>query len=341
MKKIFTFILFLLLSTFLFSAKINKINMSSNNFLVELGDFKEGDSIVSADEDTRLIYMEILNLDKKSIAKLTDEIENKMRKSGYFEDVNISRGENNLFITLQLLPKISFVINNTSKKIDIALYKSSKNKHLIVIDAGHGGKDPGAVRGKVYEKDIVFAISKYLHEELAKDFNILMTREKDVFIKLHDRPKMANDSKAKLFVSIHANAANNTKAHGVEVFYFSKKSSPYAERIANFENSFGEKYGENTDDIAQISGELAYKKNQENSIVLAQDIVDNIASAINLKNGGIHGANFAVLRGFNGPGVLIEVGFVSNAGDRKIITDPDSQKRMAIEIANSIRNYFN
>lgn len=341
MKKIFTFILFLFLTTFLFSAKINKINMNSNNFLIELDELKSNESIISADEDTRLIYLEILNLDKKSIAKFTDNLEDKIKKSGFFEDISVNKGENSLLLTLQVLPKISYIIDNTSKKINIALYKTNKNKHLIVIDPGHGGKDPGAVRGEVYEKYIAFAISKYLKEELSKDFNILMTRNTDIFIKLHDRPKMANNSNAKLFVSVHANASKNTKANGVEVFYFSKKSSPYAERIANFENSFGEKYGENTDDIAQISGELAYKKNQENSIILAQSIVDNIASKINLKNGGIHGANFAVLRGFNGPGVLIEVGFVSNASDRKIITNPESQKKMAIEIANSIRDYFN
>lgn len=341
MKKILTLFLFLLLNISLFSAKINKINMNSNNFLIELDDLKSNESIVSADEDTRLIYIEILNLDKKSISKLTSDLEDKIKKSGFFEDIMINRGDNNILLTLQLFPKISYIIDNSSKKIDIALYKTNKNKHLIIIDPGHGGKDPGAVRGKVYEKDIVFAISKHLREELSKDFNILITRDKDIFIKLHDRPKMGNDAGAKLFVSVHANASHNTKAHGIEVFYFSRKSSPYAERIANFENSFGEKYGENTDDIAQISGELAYKKNQENSIILAQDIVDNVSSAVGLRNGGIHGANFAVLRGFNGPGILIEVGFVSNAEDRKIITDPTVQKQMAIEIANSIRNYFN
>ncbi|MDO4690352.1 MAG: N-acetylmuramoyl-L-alanine amidase [Fusobacterium sp.] len=340
MKRIFTFILFIFFSTFLFAAKINKINLNLNNFSVDFSELKDSDYIVSADEDTRLIYIEILNLDKKSVDKFTNELEEKMKKSGYFEDLNISKAENALFITLQLFPKISYIINSTNKKIDLSLYKTNKNKHLIVIDPGHGGKDPGAVRGKVYEKDIVFAISKHLREELAKDFNILMTRDKDVFIKLHDRSKMANNAKAKLFVSVHANASTNTKAHGVEVFYFSRKSSPYAERIANFENSFGEKYGENTNDIVQISGELAYKKNQENSISLAQDIVDNIATSVNLRNGGIHGANFAVLRGFNGPSILIEVGFVSNSGDREIITNSDAQKKIAIEIADSIRNYF-
>jgi len=122
--------------------------------------------------------------------------------------------------------------------------------------------------------------------------------------------------------------------------YFSKKSSPYAERIANFENTIGEQYGDSSDKIIQISGELAYKKNQENSIRLARKIAENISSGLALKNGGVHGANFAVLRGFNGTGVLIELGFVSNSYDAAILVDRDSQQKMAEEIAKSIKEYL-
>lgn len=341
MKKIFTFILFFIFSAFLFAAKINKISMTNGNFIIELADTKDEELIVSVDEDTRLMYIEILNLDKKSIQKFTSDIEKKMRNSDYFEDVTVSSGENSLSIITQFFPKISYSLDISNKKIDVALAKSSKNKSLIVIDPGHGGKDPGAVRGQTYEKNIVFAISNFLKDELSNDFNILLTRNRDIFIPLNERPRMANINKAKLFVSIHANASENKKANGFEVFYFSKKSSPYAERIANFENSFGEKFGENSSDIAQISGELAYKKNQENSISLAEDMLSRISSSLNLKRGGAHGANFAVLRGFNGPGVLVEVGFITNDYDRQIITDINAQRRMAKELATSIRNYFN
>ena len=155
----------------------------------------------------------------------------------------------------------------------------------------------------------------------------------------HERG-LSGENKAALFVSVHANAAENKSANGVEVFYFSKKSSPYAERIANFENSIGEKYGDSSDKIIQISGELAYKKNQENSIRLAKKVVENIADRLSMRNGGVHGANFAVLRGFNGTGVLIELGFVSNSYDAEILVDPSSQQKMAEEIAKSIREYL-
>lgn len=341
MKKfISTFFLFFIFSIISFSAKIDNIKMTNNKFIINLSSTKDSEYIATADEDTRLIYIEIANLDKKSLEKFSNSIQEKMKKSKFFEEILVNKDGKNLYITMQILPKVSYLIDANSKKIEIDLKKTNKNKNLVVIDPGHGGKDPGGLRGKVREKDIALSVSNFLKEELLKDFNVIMTRSTDVFIKLSERPEIANRAKAKLFVSIHANASESTKANGVEVFYFSKKSSPYAERIANFENSFGEKYGESSSTIAQISGELAYKKNQENSISLAKNMVGKLAKVTNLKNGGIHGANFAVLRGFNGTGVLVELGFVSNKRDSAIITNKKYQKLMAREIANSIREYF-
>ena len=92
-----------------------------------------------------------------------------------------------------------------------------------------------------------------MKEELSGEYDIIMTRDTDKFITLSERPKMGNRTGAKLFVSLHVNAAVNTAANGVEVYFFSKKSSPYAERIAQYENSFGEKFGEKSSSIAQIS----------------------------------------------------------------------------------------
>lgn len=339
-KNIFSVIIFFIFSISLFAAKIDKINVSSNKLIFNLSSTVNDEIIISADEDTRLVYLEILNLDKKSINRFTASLERDLEDLKLFDTIAVDRGETNLSLTLHLESKVAYNIDSSNKKIILSFSKTNKNKHLIVIDPGHGGKDPGAVRGSTREKDIVLTVGKFLKDELSEDFNVIMTRSTDVFIQLPARPKLANSKNAKLFVSIHANAAENKKANGVEVFYFSKKSSPYAERIANFENSFGEKYGESSDDIAQISGELAYKKNQENSINLANDLVGRLASAVNLRKGGVHGANFAVLRGFNGTGVLIELGFVSNAIDRKVITNRTNQKIMAQEIATSIRKYF-
>ncbi|MGL6115394.1 MAG: N-acetylmuramoyl-L-alanine amidase family protein, partial [Cetobacterium sp.] len=187
---------------------------------------------------------------------------------------------------------------------------------------------------------IVLSVGKYVREELGSDYDVIMTRSTDVFIPLSQRSRVGNKAKADLFVSIHINSSTNSSSTGVEVFYFSKKSSPYAEKVAAYENSFGEKYGENTGSIAQIMGELAYNKNQEKSIGLARPLTGVLAQKMKMRNRGIHGANFAVLRGFNGPGILVELGFINNRRDVSKLTNPRDQKIMAKEIANKIRAYF-
>ena len=332
-------IFFILCSTFLFAAKVNDVGFSNDKFSIDLV-AKNDECTISTDEESRLIYIEIPNLDSKSLAKFTKDLEENIRNSHFFEDVVMEKTNDSFSLTLQIAPKVAYNMDISNKKIELSLQKTSKNKHLIVLDPGHGGKDPGAMRESVIEKKIVLAVGKYLRDELSKDFNVIMTRDSDFFVTLSERPEIANKKNAALFVSIHANASDNKSANGVEVFYFSKKSSPYAERIANFENSIGEKYGESSDKIVQISGELAYKKNQENSIRLAKSIAGNIAEGLNLRNGGVHGANFAVLRGFNGTGILIELGFVSNSYDSKILMDEESRQAMAEEIAKSIKNYL-
>lgn len=336
MLSIFFFFLFSVLS---FSAKINNVKFYGDKFSIDLN-ATDGECLVSADEESRLIYIEIQNLSRNSFEKFPESLETDIKNSNFFEDVIINKSKNSISLTLQIATKVSYTMDNTNNRIELNLQKTSKNKHLIVIDPGHGGKDPGAKRGSVIEKQIVLAVGTYLKNELSKDFNVIMTRDSDFFVVLSERPKIGNKNKAALFVSVHANASENKSANGVEVFYFSKKSSPYAERIANFENSIGEKYGDSSDKIIQISGELAYKKNQENSIRLAKKIVENIADRLDMRNGGVHGANFAVLRGFNGTGVLIELGFVSNSYDAEILVDNFAQQKMAEEIAKSIKEYL-
>ena len=324
-RKIIIIATFLMTSLFSYSAKLKDVKFTNGLFSINFAS-NDNETLVSADEDSRLIYVEIQNIDDKSFKLFTESLKEDMKNSNLFEEVVIEKDKNSVSITLQLAPKVAYTMDSNNKKIELALQKALKNKHLIILDPGHGGKDPGAMRGNIREKDIVLSVGKNLRDRLAKDFS--------------ERPKIGNKNKAALFVSIHANASENTSANGVEVFYFSKKSSPYAERIANFENSIGEKYGESSDKIVQISGELAYKKNQENSIRLAKKIASSIATGVNLKNGGVHGANFAVLRGFNGTGVLIELGFVSNQYDSSILTDSNYQEIMADEIASSIREYL-
>ncbi|MGL5089149.1 MAG: N-acetylmuramoyl-L-alanine amidase [Cetobacterium sp.] len=225
--------------------------------------------------------------------------------------------------------------------VDLKPTISSKKEFTIAIDAGHGGKDPGAIGFKKYqEKDIALAVAKKLQSKLSKDFNIVMTRSNDTFIKLSERSRIANRNKADLFISLHLNASKNATAKGMEIFYFSKKSSPYAEKIASYENSFGEKYGEKTGSIAQIMGELSYNKNMEKSITVAKPLNTSMANRLKMRDRGIYGANFAVLRGFNGPGILVELGFITNQSDVAKLSKEANQNIMADELASKIRAFF-
>lgn len=323
MRKIITVVTFLLLTILTFAGTIRNVKMSGANLTVDFSGSAKPKYKINYDEYNKLIFLEFPE------SKLDTKVNEKNFKNKYVESLQVVNYGGSVGFFIKLNKNISY--NGALKGNDFVVTfndKSPKKQFTIAIDAGHGGKDPGAIGfKKYYEKTVVLAVSRYLRDELKKDFNVVMTRDSDRFINLSERPRIANRAKANMFISIHANAAVSSKQNGVEVFYFSKKSSPYAERIAAFENSFGDKYGDKSNSIAQIMGELAYKKNQEKSIGFARKTTNALASAIGLKNRGIHGANFAVLRGFNGPSVLIEVGFISNQGDLKKITSPTYQKK--------------
>ena len=125
-----------------------------------------------------------------------------------------------------------------------------------------------------------------------------------------------------------------------EIFYYSQTSSGYAKKVAEFENSVGERFGENTSDIARIATDISYRKNKEEAIKFSRQLMNKYCGDVGLEKRGDHGANFAVLRGFNGPGVLVELGFITNEGDVSKMKESNYQEKMAESIANSVINYF-
>ena len=169
------------------------------------------------------------------------------------------------------------------------------------IDFGHGGKDPGAVGNGLKEKDITLAVGLKVGEILKKhNVDVSYSRTTDTFIELTDRAKMANNAKADIFVSIHCNAAANKAAQGVETFSH----------------------------IGSTKG-----------AILAKDIQDSIVQdKIFTVNRGIKTANFAVLRQTKMPSALIEMAFITNVEDSKILKD--KQNELAIAIARGVLNYL-
>ncbi|WP_300359700.1 N-acetylmuramoyl-L-alanine amidase [Fusobacterium sp.] len=338
-KKILSILLFFLIAILSFGSVVEKVRF--NEYPPQMVfDLSQDTPAYSTDYDeyNRLLFLDIGNnsssLDKTLKNGLPKYIEKFQRV-----DYGTSSG---FFITLNknIFHKVS--LRKSPNRVVVDFSKSAQNKqYTVVIDPGHGGKDPGAsgING-TREKDIALAVGKYLRDELTKDFNVVMTRDTDEFITLTNRSKISNGVGADLFISVHINSAESSKLSGMEIFYFSKKSSPYAERIADFENSVGAKYGEDTNSIVQIMGQIAYNKNQEKSIKLAEKLNKDLSARMNMKDRGIHGANFAVLRGISSPGILIELGFIRNPEDHRKMTNKTNQKIMAQKIAEHVRKYF-
>lgn len=339
-KKICLILLLFLMTVVSFGSTVKKVRFNTYppQMVFDLTDDKPVYS-KDYDEYNRLLFLEIGNSGgysgnvRNELPKYINDLKkvNYNKSSGYFLKLN-----KNIFSRVSLWKNPNRVVVDFSKD-------RHNKQYTVVIDPGHGGKDPGAPgKNGINEKDLALAVGKYLRNELKKDFNVVMTRDTDEFISLKNRSKIANGIGADLFISIHINSTvSNTKLSGMEIYYFSKKSSnKFAERVAEFENSVGEKYGEDTTSIVQIMGQIAYNKNQEKSTKFADDLLKGLSSRMKMKNRGIHGANFAVLRGISCPGVLVELGFIKNPEDYRKMTNKTNQKIMAKKIAEYVRKYF-
>lgn len=249
------------------------------------------------------------------------------------------------------------VVNKLVTSSEYAAQKTAaaapKTSHRarIVIDPGHGGKDSGAVRrGSSKEKDINLKVAKQVYDILKKEknYDVRITREDDTFITLGSRARQANDFKADIFLSIHANAAKRAGANGFEVYFRSEKASDAeAAETAALENEAlryeGNGKGVSFADLLLKS--LAVNEYMNESSKLAGH-VRNTASknerALGVKvhqKSAIKQANFHVLKGVEAPSVLVELGYLSNSNDKKRLNNKSIQKKMAEVIASGIKSY--
>jgi len=211
----------------------------------------------------------------------------------------------------------------------------------VVIDAGHGGFDPGAVgKDGLQEKEITLDIAKRLHETLEKESKIksFLTRTGDYYIPLSDRTVIANQYQADLFISLHINANEKRTPSGSETYFCSEKaSSAEAEKVAALENSVL-KYDEpvtKTPGYIDIEGflfSLEQKLNWGESGIFAQNFQKRLEQRLPFKSRGVHSANFYVLRRAKMPAILLETGFISNPDNEAMLRKPDFRQ----EIANAI-----
>ena len=219
-------------------------------------------------------------------------------------------------------------------------------KIRIVVDPGHGGKDPGAVRGKYREKDWNLAVGKELARLLEKGgFEVKITRNTDVFIALSERSRIANNFKADLFVSVHVNSTKDSKANGFQVYFRSEKATDReAAATAALENEamqYEEVHYNFVDALLQSMAKNEYINESSKLAGYVKNSVyqqSGIGIAVAQKN-AIRHANFYVLKGVQSPSILIEMGFISSPKDRAKLAQSSVQKKMAQGIYNGIVDY--
>ncbi|UOS02340.1 N-acetylmuramoyl-L-alanine amidase family protein [Helicobacter pylori] len=230
-----------------------------------------------------------------------------------------------------------------------AFIKTKHKKHKkIVLDAGHGGKDCGAMSANlVCEKDIVLEVVKFLHKELKKrGYSVLLTRDKDIYIDLVARTELANKKSADLFISVHANSIpkrSTSNAHGIETYFLSTARSERARKVAEQENK------DNVNLMDYFSKSLLLNSlNTQRLIVsnkLAIDVQYGMLQSIrknypDVVDGGVREGPFWVLAGALMPSILIEIGYNSHAIESKRIQSKPYQKILAKGIADGIDSFF-
>ena len=233
------------------------------------------------------------------------------------------------------------VFQRFKKETGFQLKKCQK----IVVDAGHGGKDPGA-RGKtgVKEKHIVLDIAKRLKWDLAKNgFDVVMTRETDDFLTLEKRTEIATKVQGDLFVSIHANSSQSRNVDGFEVYYmgqFLNKDKTEDQRMRNTGTFFSRlKMRQDSPDLDKIVADMMYNQKQCESQIVASRLVRDVSKYVGTQDRGEREARFFVLRNTLIPAVLVEVGYLSNSREEKMLQSDDYRQKIADGIAESIVNY--
>ena len=343
---------------------VGEISTIQNNRLFSINDFiKITNSKNFINDKTEKIIFYVG--DRK--IKITNQIAFIMIDDNLFQlSSKVVKQNNSYYVPIESFFKI---INNLSKSLSITLntnqinisnlvelpqksvkvdLKSEKKKwefKTIVIDAGHGGKDPGAVgyRG-TKEKDIALDVAKRLEKKLSKNMKvkIVMTRDEDIFLRLSERTKIANENNGSLFISIHTNAAEDRRASGFETFLIGQNKNEAAVRVAARENAVLElegSTGKQLTDEDLIKATIAQSAFASKSEQFASLVQKEIKKRVQSKDRGVKQAGFYVLMGASMPNVLVELGFISNPTEEKKLRSPQYRDQLATAIYRAVEQY--
>lgn len=239
-------------------------------------------------------------------------------------------------VTLQVAPKV-----------EVLPAPPPPPKPLVVIDPGHGGIDPGAIGASAMEKNINLAMAKQLRQALLATgrFRVVLTRDKDVFVPLRDRFKIARNKGADLFISLHADSNPSKQARGASVYTLSDKASDAeAEALAAEENRSdaiaGVDLSKENQTVTGILIDLAQRETTNLSSRFASILVNDLRDDTMMLHNSHRFAGFAVLKAPDVPSVLLEMGYISSSVDEQLLTDSKHQKKLAASITHAIEDYF-
>ena len=251
------------------------------------------------------------------------------------------------FILFFLVSVLTFISN-----MELSAQSRDKIK-TVVIDAGHGGKDPGAVGKKAKEKDITLKVALKTGEYIKQycpDVNVIYTRSTDVAVPLLKRAQIANNKNADLFISIHCNATNSVSPCGVETFIMGEHKNSSNLEVAKLENAaiLHEDNAEEDYSDFDINSPEAYimlsffqSEYKNASLDLAERIQNQLVDRVGRKDRGVQQAGFLVLHKTSMPSVLVEIGFLSNPEEEKFLASEEGQTYIASAIFRAFRDYKN
>jgi N-acetylmuramoyl-L-alanine amidase len=236
-----------------------------------------------------------------------------------------------------------------------AISESGSRRNIVVaIDAGHGGTDPGAIAydGRIFEKEVAFSIARALYERIKSlpGFEPVMIRQGDYFVRLQQRPQLARQNRADIFLSIHADSYSSSRAEGVTVYALSQTTAEdeNIRRVTEKENSadlLGGISGDTSlrhfeDDLALTLLDISMSWSIEQSMSAGSHILESIGRVTRLRRDTPQQGNFWVLRSPDIPSLLIETGYLSNPNEARKLNSPDYQRSLADSIAQGVVNYF-
>ena len=225
--------------------------------------------------------------------------------------------------------------------------KTPSKQKIIVLDPGHGGQDPGAisVSGK-HEKDLTLKMAKETKILLEKKgYKVVLTRDKDFYIPLRGRIQKAHEANADLFISIHADSAKNKSAKGLSIYTISEKASDKeAAALAERENKadilFGMDLADYQPEVGNILIDFAKKYAMDQSSIYADYVVDEMKKEVNLRQNAHRFAGFVVLKSPNIPSVLLEMGYLSNPQEDKLMQTESYRKKLGTALVRAVDTYF-